>query len=54
MKLYHICDCCRQIYQTSEIEGPEGALEVLGLCPECTLELGVEPVNQSSGMHFYH
>ncbi|HWP98180.1 MAG TPA: hypothetical protein VN426_15140 [Syntrophomonadaceae bacterium] len=42
LRLYYICDCCREVYQDIEVEGPQGAVEVTGLCPDCGLELGIE------------
>lgn len=54
MTLYHICDCCRKIYAATEVEGPAGAVEVQGMCPDCALEIGVNTDNLFSGTHFYH
>lgn len=42
MRLYYICECCREIYRDYEVEGPQGAAEISGLCPDCQAELGLE------------
>jgi hypothetical protein len=55
LKLYYICDCCREIYHNEDVEGPEGAAEVRGLCPDCQSELGQEATPALSSMRpFYH
>lgn len=55
MKLYYICECCHEIYLNQEIDGPEGAAEVRGLCKDCLAELGQEAAPALSNLRpFYH
>lgn len=50
MKLYFVCDCCREIYHDYEIEGPEGTAQFEGLCQDCQSELGTDAGNALSSM----
>lgn len=55
MKIYYVCECCRQIFNDTEVEGPEGAVELKGTCPECSRELGLEePPVSIQNQHFYN
>lgn len=55
MRVYHICDCCQQIYHTEDIQGPEGAIELKGTCDDCIREMGLdEPVVSLTAQHFYN
>lgn len=40
MKIYHICEYCDAVFNTTEVEGQEGAVELKGTCDECSSELG--------------
>ncbi|NLB88412.1 MAG: hypothetical protein GX790_04180 [Syntrophomonadaceae bacterium] len=40
MKIYHICEYCDLVFNTTEVEGQEGAVELKGICDECSSELG--------------
>lgn len=35
MKLLYVCDYCREIYHSQEVEGPQGSVELLGVCMDC-------------------
>lgn len=54
MKVYYICDCCQQVYDTTEVQGPEGAIELKGTCEDCTREMGLSEQATSVGQHFYN
>ncbi len=54
MKIYHVCEYCRQIYSTVEVEGPEGAVQLYGTCDECASELGMGEISSHRGQHFYN
>ncbi|MGI5922236.1 MAG: hypothetical protein ACOX6I_10930 [Syntrophomonadaceae bacterium] len=55
MKVYYTCDCCQQIFKTTEVEGPEGAVELKGTCTDCTREMGLDgSLTSITGQHFYN
>lgn len=54
MKVYYVCECCQQIFNCSEVEGPEGAIELKGTCEECTRELGLDESPTSVNMQHYY
>ncbi|HEX3011318.1 MAG TPA: hypothetical protein VHQ70_04665 [Syntrophomonadaceae bacterium] len=55
MKVYHICEYCQMVYNTTEVEGPEGAIELKGTCEDCSREMGLnEQVTSFTGQHFYN
>ena len=54
MKIYHVCEYCQQVYSTSEVEGPEGAVQLDGTCEDCALELGMGENVQNSRQHYYN
>lgn len=53
MKIYHICEFCSQVFATSEVEGPEGAVELQGICDDCAGELGFDE-QPSLGSYYYY
>ncbi|MDD2585718.1 MAG: hypothetical protein PHT79_04230 [Syntrophomonadaceae bacterium] len=54
MKVYHTCDYCQMIYNISEVEGPEGAIEINGVCEECSQEIGLNEPPISNIRHYYN
>lgn len=54
MKIYHTCEYCRQIYNISDVEGPEGAIELNGICEDCSEELGLNESPIINTHHFYN
>lgn len=52
MKIYYTCECCQRIHKTSEIEGPEGVIELQELCLDCLQEIGLLPGQDQSKPHF--
>ncbi len=54
MKIYHVCEYCQQVYSTAEVEGPEGAVQLNGICEDCALELGMNETFNNVGQHFYN
>lgn len=53
MKIYHICEFCSQVFATSEVEGPDGAVELQGICDDCAGELGFNE-QPSLGSYYYY
>ncbi len=54
MKLYYICDYCRELYKSQDVEGPDGSVEVLGVCLDCFEELGLAGEEHFTGLVHYH
>lgn len=54
MKVYHICECCQQIFNNTEVEGPEGAIGLQGICDDCANELGMYDNTTMTTQHFYN
>lgn len=54
MKVYHVCEICQQVFDTSELEGYEGSLEMPGMCDDCSQEMGFADTSLRSGQFFYH
>lgn len=48
MKIYHICECCELIFDIQEVDGPDGAIELKGICNECKAEMDFEQKETSS------
>jgi len=54
MKVYHVCEICQQVFDTSEIEGYEGSTEMRGMCEDCSLEMGFAETPLRSHQVFYN
>lgn len=55
MQLFYVCDYCREVYQSQEAEGPEGAIEIIGVCLDCLEELGlVDDASFAGLIHQFH
>lgn len=54
MKIYHICEFCDFVFNTTEVEGAEGAVELKGTCEECSSELGIDNQTTNLNSHFWY
>lgn len=54
MKIYHVCEICRQVFDTSEMEGYEGSMEMQGMCDDCSQEMGFAESSAPPRQFFYH
>lgn len=54
MKIYHICEFCDFVFNTTEVEGAEGAVELKGTCEECSSELGIDNQTSNLNSHFWY
>jgi hypothetical protein len=55
LKIYYVCEWCQQIFNCSEVEGPDGAVELKGTCEECAREIGLdESVASVNSLHYYN
>lgn len=54
IKVYHICEYCQQVFDSSEVEGPEGAIGLQGICDDCASELGMNDNTPISSYYFYN
>lgn len=57
MKIYHICEFCDVIFNTTEIEGTEGiegAVELKGTCEDCSSEIGIDNQSAQLSNHFWY
>lgn len=41
MKVYYLCESCREVFFEGQLGQEEGVLTVNALCPECAEELGL-------------
>lgn len=57
MKMYHICEYCDVIFNTTEIEGTEnieGVVALKGTCEECSKELGLDNADNEIRNHIWY
>ncbi|MGB4703156.1 MAG: hypothetical protein GXX02_08100 [Syntrophomonadaceae bacterium] len=55
MKIYHVCEICQQVFDTTEVDGyDEGSTEMRGMCEECSLEMGFAEMPLRSQKFFYN
>lgn len=54
IKVYHVCEYCQQVFDSAEVEGPEGAIGLQGVCEDCANELGMYDNTTMSTQHFYN
>ncbi len=39
MRVYSVCEYCQEVYDSYQVEGPDGLVELKGVCPTCQGEL---------------